>query len=369
MKFLPVFALRVTHDYYVDGRCQDFLIEPNPETERLLRNHRCVLKSLPDGIRVLTAVDDHGKPFIAFPKEMIFTFHLRLQNPDFVLFTDLSDIDKQPAPLYTNAGLNSKGCIKLKLMFSKACFTESFSIEQCASEESFTLRGRPLEILEPRECKVEAPSKVKLTNFDPTGKVITVDSQSARKGEEFTVTYPVEPRLARGVFADAEIHWKNTLGSTSDIPFEFLIAFTAKQNLWTYYFVTNLECSNRERSKGSFQIDVKDQSPSSSKPVKFSDKNRRDLKQNPAPSDDMAQELARQYPRMQRFRFVSDDLIPCRQRQAARNHLNLQLGENSLDVALPNPSFWNYTNMKVKNGTQQDSLFHVVKYINHQNSN
>jgi hypothetical protein len=364
MKFLPIFVLRVTHAYYTDNRCPDFLIEPNPETERLLSNHRCVLKPLPDGIRVLTAVDEGGKAFIALPPEATFTFHLRLHNPDFVLFTDLSDIDNLAAPLYTNAGLksgDSRKSIKLGLLSRTARFTESFSVVQPASKDHFTLRGRPLEKLALSDFKVEDSSKVILKKYNPTGKVITVKSQSAPKGEKFTVTYPVEPRLERGVFADAEIHWNNSLSSTSDIPVEFLIAFTAKQNLWTYYFVTDLD-----RSKGSFQIDVKDQSHLDSASVMFSEKNRRDLNQDPDPFDDMAKALAEQYPEMQRLRFVSDDLIPCR--QAARKYLELYLDGNLVCRALPNPSFRNYAKIEVKVGAhlhRQDALFQVVKYLTH----
>lgn len=365
MKFLPVFVLRVTHAYYADGRCPDFLIEPNPETERLLSNHRCVLKPLPDGIRVLTAVDDGGKAFIALPPEATFTFHLRLHNPDFVLFTDLSDINKQAAPLYTNAGLksgDSRDSVKLEPVSRTAWFIESFTVVQPASKDHFTLRGCPLAGLKPKDFEIESSVLETPEDYNPNGKVITVNSQSAPKGEKFTVKYPVESRLERGVFADAEIHWNNTVSSTSDIPVEFLIAFTAKQNLWTYYFVIDLE-----RSKGSFQIDVKDQSSSdSASVVVFNDKNRRDLNQNPDPSDDIAQELARQYPDTQRFRFVSDDLIPCR--QAARKHLELYLDDSLVCRALPNPSFRNYTKIEIKDDAhlhQQDALFQVVKYLTH----
>ncbi len=286
MKFLPAFVLRVTHAYYTDNRCPDFLIEPNPETERLLSNHRCVLKPLPDGIRVLTAVDDGGKAFIALPPEATFTFHLRLHNPDFVLFTDLSGIEKQAAPIYTNERLSS------------------------------------------------ADSK------------------------ELTIKYPIEPRVTRGVFADVEIHNNYTLQPVSGAPVEFQIAFTPKQTRWQYYVVTNRKLNKEEK----YRIIDNEQSPEVA-PLVFSDKNRRNLNQDPDTSDGLAQELARQYPEMQRFRFVSDDLIPCR--QAARKCLGLYLDGSLVCGTLPNPSFRNYAKIEVKDGApphQQDALFQVVKY-------
>jgi len=134
MKFLPIFTLRVTHSYYADGRCPDFSIEPNPTTEKLLKNHRCAFRSFPDGIRVFMQVDDEEKPSIAYPEQIAFTFHLRLLKPDFTLFTDLSDIANQPAPLYTNTGPNTAGDKILLLGSRKAWFTESFIIEHPAKK-------------------------------------------------------------------------------------------------------------------------------------------------------------------------------------------------------------------------------------------
>jgi len=90
MKFLPLFDLKLKHSYYADGKCLDFLIAPTPSTDTMLRNHRCVLKSRPDGISVLTAVDEQLKLFIPLPQEATFTFQLQLQNSDFPLFTDLT---------------------------------------------------------------------------------------------------------------------------------------------------------------------------------------------------------------------------------------------------------------------------------------
>jgi hypothetical protein len=102
MKLLPLLALRLTHPYYIDGRCPDFGIEPTGETHKLLRNHRCSLKPFANGIQVFMPVTAQGAPFVALPGGALFTFQLRLRNPDFALFTELPP---GPAPLYTNADL------------------------------------------------------------------------------------------------------------------------------------------------------------------------------------------------------------------------------------------------------------------------
>ena len=114
MKFLPLFRVHLTHSYYTDGRCTEFDIEPTLHTQRLLTNTRCVLQAMPDGIRVLTAVTDQGVPLLPLPQDATLVFHLRLQNPDFILFTDL--MERLPtAPLYTNAGLTAGDELQLSL--------------------------------------------------------------------------------------------------------------------------------------------------------------------------------------------------------------------------------------------------------------
>ncbi|NJN17078.1 MAG: hypothetical protein HC822_12790 [Oscillochloris sp.] len=52
MNYLPLLSLQLTHAYYSDGRCRDLVIEPAPQTRRLLGNYRCLLKDLPDGVRI-----------------------------------------------------------------------------------------------------------------------------------------------------------------------------------------------------------------------------------------------------------------------------------------------------------------------------
>lgn len=104
MKYRAVFSLRLRHLFYADNRCRDFQIEPAVFTQRLLKNYRCVLKPLPDRILVLTATGENDEPLIPIIGNVTFAFQLRLLNPDFSLFTELSDITSKATPLFTNAG-------------------------------------------------------------------------------------------------------------------------------------------------------------------------------------------------------------------------------------------------------------------------
>lgn len=260
MRFLPVFTLRVTYSYYADGRCSDFSIEPDSATETLLKNHHCILKSLPDGIRVLMRVDDEGVPLVTYAQDAVCNFHLRLRNPDFALFTDLSDIVNRVAPVYTNARQNGGASLGIRLESRQAWSTERFVIVRPAPEDRFKLGGRPLVDLELARFETAGPEGVEMKAYNGTRRTITVDTQSASKDETFTIRYPVLPRLERGVFADVEIHNHGTFQPREEGHAEFEIAFTAKKAKWKYYLVTDLNSTavqNWQESFGDAGIVVK----------------------------------------------------------------------------------------------------------------
>ena len=354
MKYLPVFTLRVTHSYYADGRCPDFSMEPNPGTEKLLKNHRCVLKSLPDGVRVLMQVDTQGMPFIACPEKMTFTFNLRLQNRDFALFTDLSEITQQPAPLYTTVLIDSKPGKELKLASREAWYEEKFIVQHPAQNDCFVLSSQPLEGLATNDFEIMDSGNIKLESYNRARKVITVNTESAPKDSAFVVKYPIVPRLERGVFADVEIRNTGTLQPAKEGSAEFEIAFTARKARWKYYLVTDLK--NTEK-----KFEIKHGK------LKFS-ANRVDITEEPDSSDDLAKELVRKYAKMQVHRFLSDDDILCR--QTARKNLELHFDGNCLFKALPNPPLRNHFRTKVKVGDDlqlQEAFSQVVKYITNPN--
>lgn len=113
MNFKPLFDLRLEHSYYKNRQCPDFQIIPDEITEQQLRNHRAILKTRVDGVKLIQAVDNTGAPLIPLQEGMVFRFQLKLKNMDFMLFTDLNDLSASELPLYSNEGLNELGNIKL----------------------------------------------------------------------------------------------------------------------------------------------------------------------------------------------------------------------------------------------------------------
>jgi hypothetical protein len=359
MKFLTLFALRIKHTYYADTRCRDFQIEPTAETERFLQNQRCTMKPLPDGIQVITPLDAKGESLISMPANATFAFRLRLANPDLPLFTDISGITSKPAPLFTNEGLklnNSGGlgagpgsnAIALTLSERTESNTELFLLRENESSARFVLAGRPVDRIAVSQFTLQGLDGDPKLTYNPGNKEITVNVAAAPKDRVFTVSYPVKPRLASGVFAEVEILNNESMPKLGEARPEFQIRLEAKKAKWIYYFVTDLSAT-----RGAFAI--------------TSDQSATTLKFSAIPADDsdtLAKALNAQYPTEAGFslnRFVSDQ--PVSSQEGAIRGLQLkQDGQTIFDV-LPNPAIRNFCAVQ-----GQDAFFQVLKKISDQKS-
>jgi hypothetical protein len=359
MKFLTVFTLRIKHTYYADTRCRDFQIEPTAETERFLQNQRCIMKPLPDGIQLVTPLDDKGESLISMSANATFAFRLRLTNPDLPLFTDISEITSKSAPLFTNDGLKldnsgslGKGpgsqAIELSLSERAESDTELSLLRENESSARFVLAGRPADKIDVNRFTLQGLDGDPKLTYSPGNKEITVDVAAAPKDRVFSVSYPVKPRLARGVFAEVEIHNNESMPKLGDAQPEFQVRFEAKKANWIYYFVTDLS-----PTRGAFAI--------------ASDPSVTTLKFSAIPADDsdtLAKALMAQFPTEAGFslnRFVSDQPVSCQER--AIKGLHLKQADQTIFEVLPNPATRNFCAVQ-----GQDGFFQVLKRINDQKS-
>jgi hypothetical protein len=293
---------------------------------------------------------DQGVPFIALPPKPTFAFQLRLENPNFVLFTDLTEINKTVAPLYTNSGQSKE----LSLVSREAWSTEGFIVQQPSKREAFALSGRPLPDLKTAGAFVikglgqKSPHK----RYDEIARVITVDTSLAKPGTPFTITYPTAARLKQGVFADVEVRYDGNPAKLAESASQFRIVFKTKEARWKYYIVTD----KTNNKADALTLEDKD------KVIVFKAEDRTDLTKTPDPADNVAAELARQYPNMQYFRFISDTLVPCQ--KAARKTIQFQLNGEKVIDALPNPALENYS-IDARNATREYTLYQIVKYFTH----
>jgi hypothetical protein len=121
------------------------------------------------------------------------------------------------------------------------------------------------------------------------------------------------------------------------------IAFSAKPALWVYYLVTD-----QGDSGTVFSVISPD-----SQAIAWKQENGQDR---------ISQKLADQYPGTRQLRFISEQLVPCR--ESGLQHIQLLYGENIIIESLPNPSWRNYFQTEMAaNGGSIDAIFQVVKYL------
>ncbi|WP_437664840.1 hypothetical protein [Sorangium sp. So ce1182] len=109
MKHAAIIEVLLKHAFYADQRCPDLAIEPSDDTARLLRNHRCIVRSGPEGVRVLSPLDAAGQPFLPLPGDATLLFYIEVRGGDFAVVTDLTGIGGRAAPVFTDAGAGTDG--------------------------------------------------------------------------------------------------------------------------------------------------------------------------------------------------------------------------------------------------------------------
>jgi hypothetical protein len=179
MKYHQFLSLELTHNYYTNQKSPDFQIIPTPTTEKLLKNHRSILKTYTGGIKILLSIMDDGTLFIPLSEDLKLSFHLQLQNPDFALFTDTTEFSSVTPLLYTNDGTQAE----LKLFDRRETFTEELTVSQ--------------------------PVK------------------------------PVQSHRKKDVFAEIEFNFSTPQMRALNVEKNFQIKFMAKNLRWKYYLVTD----------------------------------------------------------------------------------------------------------------------------------
>jgi hypothetical protein len=335
MKYRAVFTLHMKHLFYADNRCRSFQFEPTIPTQRLLKNYRCILKMLPDGILVLTAAGENDEPLIPIVGKVTFTFHLRLLNPDFSLFTELAEITSKAAPLFTNAGNNTPATpVALQLQERIASESETLILGKGETRANFRLGGHPLDGRPVTDFILQGLPGAKIGNYDTNQRELTVHAPAALADRIFTVAYPVKPRLDRGVFAEVEIHGDDSMSRPGGAASEFFIQFQPKESKWRYYLVTNRKSGQQFAIEADRQFTI------------FT----------PETSDALAKALQVQYPGLDLICFESTESVRCQ--EAALRQIRLKHGNEAIFESLPNPSI-----RSICTAPKDFAFFQVVKDI------
>ncbi len=360
MKFVPLFGLRVRHDYHGAGTCGDLACEPTPATLRLIARYRLQVREMPGGLTVLAALAADGQtPLVGLPRDELFAFHLRVCNADFALFTDLQELTRKTDPLFSNEALAASDSRTLKLIDRQSWNMESFVVAQGDTKPQFSLAGNPLAVdgdplktPQAADFSLVPPAETaRITAYDAPTKVLTLQLDAAQC--DLTVRYRVQPNRDRRFLADVELRYDRSMPDlgTSDAPFE--IPFRVRSGRWAYYLITD--------QKGDFSIvDTNSATPA----ISFSAANRTTLNDFPDDPDPLASVLSRQYPDLRRVRFLSDQAVSCS--IATRNGIELRLGNQKLLRPLPNPPLGHLSRIRPQTGAgfqEQDTFHQVVKYL------
>ncbi|MDJ0676400.1 MAG: hypothetical protein QNJ36_13615 [Calothrix sp. MO_167.B42] len=115
MSYKPLFQLSIFHEYYQKQVCPDFSIEPTNECTKLLQGHRLILKNKINGIVVIAPVDSEQKSWIELADNLRFTFILKLQNQDFINFTDINWKPLDDIYQFSNRNNNQSGVLDLEI--------------------------------------------------------------------------------------------------------------------------------------------------------------------------------------------------------------------------------------------------------------
>jgi hypothetical protein len=92
-KYTLLFDVEVLHDFYASGRSADFLFQPTESCKAVLKRHNLVFRSKDTGFDIFSQVDLHKeglKMKTPLKDNEKFTFLMKLKNPFFVNFSELS---------------------------------------------------------------------------------------------------------------------------------------------------------------------------------------------------------------------------------------------------------------------------------------
>lgn len=334
MQSAPFLELRVTHEFYSDGRCPDFAITPTRVTERLMRRLRVICKRFEDRVALFAEVDQKGIPLAAraaTAAPLTLQLLLRPRSDAFALFTDLAPIAAQIAPLFTNVSPPATDPVHLGLTSRVERRIETLIVHSPSVDDAFVLAGKLLPGVTEAAPKIEtAGFEGAIKRVDPDSKRVLVNTSAAAPGTSFDLSYPVWPERPSEVFAEVELVLDSALLRVSaPARRTFVVPLLACASRWCFYLVTDY--------RGDVSaLRLVDATPGDeTRGVTFADTGPFDLSQTPDSADAIGLDLGRRNPGRRILRFLSDSPVRCRE-TPVRN-LELHMADTRLITALPNP--------------------------------
>ena len=116
------FRVELLHKFFANNICNDFVITPSVVTQAALRGNKMLVKQYGSIFYAALQVDDADRAFMTPSSNLQLTFFLRLTNPAFFNYTNLSSV-YQSGKLYyftnrNNNVSNSKNFLSQAIVFS-----------------------------------------------------------------------------------------------------------------------------------------------------------------------------------------------------------------------------------------------------------
>lgn len=238
------FTIRFMHEYYEDGNCKDFIVQPTSSTQNVLTRYGILFKNLSNGCLLLyEATDDIGTPKFPVDEDLKLTFTFSLQNSLFLNFTDVTFSPESSSVYYFNnlnpaisgqehtivdAGISAPIPLTTNILrLTKNGPTASYVMIRDINDNGFKTKFNT----ELDELKID------LSQYDD-GKytVQQYDNSNTPLGTSFTFYYnsDLTGEMPYGIF---EVNLDDNYDPTN--PVTYLFKFKSRETYWRYNILKN----------------------------------------------------------------------------------------------------------------------------------
>jgi hypothetical protein len=127
LNYKTLFKIELLHDYYADGKCNDFTLLPSSDCEELLRAQGMIIQQATgNSLTVMTREGfTPGTCFIPVNKSSIFRFYMKLKPGRFINYTNIEWNPVTGQRFYFNNRANNKRGTVLNLSKEIADYTDT----------------------------------------------------------------------------------------------------------------------------------------------------------------------------------------------------------------------------------------------------
>ncbi len=252
--YKPLFSIECAHGFYIGEVCRDLAIEPTAECSVQLGRHRLLFKPQETGGIVIGGQRNIGtetspilEPQVAIAPDTIFTFQLRLKNPNFLTITNVDQSQIKPfsgfvffnapgTPETTDGTIRTvqvhKGALRSPLGFVGKVFryaivsgldVTTVAVHNAAGQKLFQINLLP-QLSEARIDLNGFPEGIyHLRSFNASG------TEVANETVFVSDAYPL-PQL----FGFLQVRYRDDLLQGSEEGLVFSLAFENRQITWVY---------------------------------------------------------------------------------------------------------------------------------------